>query len=266
MAEQPQEDADDGGEQRPHARAARDDPGHLRLLVLGRDPHAVAQLAEAAAGQVPAAQQRRAADPLQRDEVGPHRRAGERRAIGLAHQRDVAGQPALTDVAQVGKVVAPLARDAVAVGPDAVPRAAEERVALVAQRDRDVERLEGRAGAAPRLPRSTIGTPSSGAATSTRVERVGMAREDAAVGGAVEAGAARRRRHGSGDRRRGVSTASASSTPSVARSSRRTSCFQRGIRRPSRDANPNAALRAHVHILPPARCRRRLAAPRLSEC
>ena len=186
VGDQPHQDAAGDREQRRDAGAAGRDPRHLRLVLPGDDVHAVAQVAQAAGGEVPAAQQRRATHPLQRDEVGAHGRAGEHRAVGLAHERDLAGQAALADVAQVGHVVAPLAPDAVAVGPHPVPRAAEERVALASERDRDVERLGGSArGAAlaaidDRHAREQVGRVDA-------IERVRIDREDAAVGRAVQA-------------------------------------------------------------------------------
>ena len=174
--EQPHEDAATVGQQRPQRSGCRARRRvDLRLLLLGGGPDAVAQLAQAAARQVPAAQQRRAAHPLQRDEVGPDRRAGQHRPVGLAHQRHMAGQPAFADVAQVGDVVAPLARDAVAVGPRPEPRAAQQRVVLGAERDADVERRCGAAiGAAPCRGRRS-GSPASSARDVDARQRVGVA-------------------------------------------------------------------------------------------
>ena len=185
VADQPHEDAAGGREQRPGARAARSDTGDLRLRPIGDDLHAVAQLAQAAAREVPAAQQRRAADPLERHEIGAHRRAGEHSVVGSAHERDVAGQAALADIAQVGHVVAPLAADAMAVGPHAEPRIGEERVALAAERDRDVERRRSHTAAAGlaaidgRHPREQRGGVDA-------QQRVRIAREDQAISRAVE--------------------------------------------------------------------------------
>ena len=145
----------------------------------------VAEIAQQPAGEVAAAQQRRAADALHRDEVGPDRRAREHDLVGPAHERNVARKPPLPHVAQVRHVVGTLAAEPVAVGPHAERGVVEQRVGLGAEHDRDVDPgalRTGRAAGAALDRRDALDQPED----VHHLQRVGLEREDAAIDGAVE--------------------------------------------------------------------------------
>jgi hypothetical protein len=181
--EQAHGDAADAREHLHDAELARGRRG-LRRRRLRDRLGPVAEIAQEPAREVPAAQQRRAADPLHRDEIRPDRRMREYDLVGLAHERDVARQPPLLDVAQVRHVVGALAAEPVAVGPHAERGVVEQDVGLGAEHDRDVD-LDVRSGRG-----AAAGLDRRDALDQARdvhpLQRVGLEREDAAVDGAVE--------------------------------------------------------------------------------